>query len=484
MRTSDKTGTVFTDNQRLTWWLALCLAGVTLAVFWRATECGFINCDDPDYVTSNSHVQQGLTTDSIRWAFTVDYEGLRIPLTWLSHMLDWQMYRNNAQGHHLTNVLLHTANTVLLFLLLRLTTGSLWRSAFVAALFALHPLHVETVAWVSERKGALSMLFWLLTLAAYAWYARFKAQCSGIQARGCYTAALLFFACGLMAKPIVVTLPFVLLLLDYWPLERWKQADNETGTPPFVRWSRLVLEKVPFLLLAGICSATTFCAAPAGMFNTSQRVNNALVSYPRYLWKTFWPANLAVPYPYPRTWGWPIGLVILAALFLAVVTLWVIRRTRRQPYLTTGWFWFLGTLVPVLGLVRMGLYSMADRYTYISLIGIFLMIAWMAGEAVMRRSRWKIPAAALAALLLGLCVWRTNYQLGFWMDSGTLFNHAIAVTDGNYFAHANLNIYYMTLGRLRDAMAHAEEARRIWPQGARIIILDSGRSATPAPPPR
>ena len=469
---------MFTHDRRAARWMALGLAVVTLAVFWKATDCGFINCDDPDYVTSNRYVQQGLTAESIRWAFTVNYECLQIPLTWLSHMLDWQIYRDNPAGHHLTNVLLHTANTLLLFLLLRRLTGSLWRSAFVAALFALHPLHVETVAWISERKGVLSMLFWLLTLYAYTRYAQLKAQGTKTQADRSYAVALAWFACGLMAKPIVVTLPCVLLLLDYWPLERWKEANDELKIWSWPCWRRLLAEKIPFFLLTAVFSALTVSGQQASMFTISQRTGNALVAYPRYLWKTLWPASLAMPYPYPRAWSWPVGLVILAAVFLIAITICVIRQARRRPYLATGWFWFLGTLAPVLGLVRMGLYSLADRYTYISLIGIFLMVAWAAGEVVAKWRRGKTVAGALAAMLLGLCIWRADNQLGFWTDSGTLFTHALAVTDGNFYAHANLNIYFASKGRLDKAMKHAEEAQKIWPQGARIIILDSGR--TPA----
>jgi protein O-mannosyl-transferase len=463
--------------------MALALAAVTLAIFWRATACGFINCDDPDYVTENRHVQQGLTADSVRWAFTARYESLWMPLTWLSHILDWQMYRDNPAGHHLTNVLLHTANTVLLFLLIRRMTGSLWRSGLVAALFALHPLHVETVAWVSDRKGALSMLFWLLTLHAYTAYAQFSLH--GLQTRAirCYVAALLWFAAGLMAKPIVVTLPCVLLLLDYWPLERWKPSPANPEKRHSSVWPRLAREKLPFFLLAGIGCALTASHQPTSLFTMSQRVGNALVSYPRYLWKTFWPAALAMPYPYPRAWSWPIGLVILAAVFLVIITVWVIRRAGQRPWLFTGWFWFLGTLVPVLGLVRMGLYSMADRYTYIPLIGIFLMAAWAAGDAATKGSLGKTATGALAVLVLGLCAWRAHGQVGFWTDSGTLFTHAAEVTDGNFYAHANLNIYYARKGRPEEAMKHAEEAIKIWPQGGHIILLNSGGTPAHNPPP-
>ena len=463
--------------------MALTLAVVTLTVFWRATGCGFINCDDPHYVTENRHVQQGMKAEVVPWAFTTRCDGLWIPLTLLSHALDWQIYGDNPAGHHLTSVLLHTANTVLLFLLLRRMTGSLWRSGLVAVLFALHPLHVETVAWVSERKGALSMLFWLLTLYAYAGYARMDARGLKTQAVRNYAAALVLFGAGLMAKPIVVTLPFVLLLLDYWPLERWKQAGAEGSEPLLSRWRRLVLEKIPFFLLAGIASALTAEEQPESLFTLSQRSCNALVSCLRYLWKTLWPASLAMPYPYPRAWVWPIGVVIVAALLLVMVTVGVLRQSRRRPYLTTGWFWFLGTLVPVLGLVRMGLYSMADRYTYIPLIGLFLMAVWAAGEIAASCSRGKITTIVLATALLGLCIWRTDYQLGFWTDSGTLFTHAAAVTDGNFYAHANLNIYYAGKGRPDEAMKHAGEAMKIWPQGARVFRLNPGRTPAQIPPP-
>lgn len=474
MKSFDDNETASAKNRRSVVWITLWLAVVTLAVFWRATECGFINYDDPDYVTKNRYVQQGLTAESIHWAFTVFYANLRTPITWLSHMLDWQMYGANPAGHHLTNVLLHTANTLLLFLLLGRMTGSVWRSAFVAALFALHPLHVETAAWVSERKGVLSLLFWLLTLHGYTQYVRFRAQGLKKQAAGSYAMALVWFACDLMSKPIAVTLPCVLLLLDYWPLERWKHPpvapaehpspETTLGVWTWRRWNWLVWEKMPFVLLSAACSAMVCHAAPGGILTLGQRVGNALVSYLRYLWKTLWPATLAMPYPFPQTWNWPIGLVVLAAVFLVVITCWVIRRMRQQPYLATGWFWFLGTMVPALGLVPMGLYSMADRYSYISLIGIFLVVAWAAGEAMAKRGPWKNVAVFLAVAVLGLCAWRSHYQIGFWTDSGTLFTHTIAVTGPNYYAQNDLGCYYQKKGRLDEAIRHFTEAIKIWPQ--------------------
>ncbi|MBI5685115.1 MAG: tetratricopeptide repeat protein [Verrucomicrobia bacterium] len=439
------------------WWMALCLAAVTLATFWRATQCDFVNYDDPTYVTENSDVQEGLTADSVRRASAVNFDGLRIPLTCLSHMADWQIYRDSAWGHHLTNILLHTANTVLLFLLLRFMTGSLWRSAFVAALFALHPLHVETAAWVSERKGVLSTLFWLLALWAYARYARFTVEgLKQAQARSSYAMALVLFACALMAKPIVVTLPFVLLLLDYWPLERWKPSHASQG------WRALVKEKIPFFLLAGIGSLVTFCEAPAEVLTAGQRISNALISYPRYLGKTIWPFDLAIPYPHPANWpGWG---TMLAAAFLTITTGLVIWQARRRAYLAMGWFWFLGTLVPVLGLVRMGFYSIADRYTYVSLIGVFVMLAWATGEIPSRWNRWRRATVAGAMLLLCLCAWRAHDQLRHWQNSGTLFSHALQATKNNFLAHNNLGSYLYSRGRHDEAMKHYVEAVNINPQ--------------------
>jgi protein O-mannosyl-transferase len=479
MMTPDHTETGCAHNPRAIRWIALGLAAVTLAVFWRATACGFINYDDPVYVTQNLHVQKGLTADSVRWAFTSRCDGLWVPLTMLSHMLDWQLYRDNPAGHHLTNVLLHTANTLLLFLLLRRMTGSMWRSAFVAALFALHPLHAETVAWISERKGALGTLLWLLTLYAYTDYARFRAQGSRSPAAGRYAVTLVCFACALMAKPIAVTLPFLLLLLDYWPLERWKSPSQPSaGIPPaethrqvraWRRWGWLTLEKVPFLLLTVVFSVVAATKQPESFLTLGQRGGNAMVAYPRYLWKTLWPASLAMPYPFPRTWGWPIGVVILAAVLMWMITHWVIRRAGRQPWLVTGWFWFVGTLVPVLGLIRMGPYSMADRYTYVSLIGIFIMAAWAAGDALSKRSHWKPAATVLAGMLLCLYAWRANYQTGLWTDSGTLFSHTIAMTrEDNYIAQNDLGYYLQGKGRYDEAIEHYDIALAVkaWPNSS------------------
>lgn len=444
------------QNSRSVWWMALCLAVVTLAVFWQATSCDFINYDDNDYVTDNSDVQEGLTAENVRWAFACRYENLHIPLTWISHILDWQLYGGNPWGHHLTSILLHTVNTVLLFLLLRYMTGSLWRSALAAALFALHPLHVETAVWVSERKGVLSTFFWLLTLWTYARYVRLRAQGLKIQAWGSYALTLLVFLCALQTKPIVVTLPFVLLLLDYWPLERWKPCHTRQ------RWRELVVEKIPFFALTAILSSVMYSEAPDGALPAGLRISTALISYPYYLGMMLWPLNLAVPYPHP--WHWPLWAVLLATAFLASVTWWVIRQAPRRAYPAMGWFWFLGTLVPTLGLVRMsGLYFIADRYTYVSLIGIFIAMAWAAGEAASTSRRWKTVVSVLAVLVLCSCTWCTIRQLGFWRDSGTLFTRALQVTERNFMAHTNLGHYLEKNGRLDEAIEHYSAAVKICP---------------------
>lgn len=443
-------------------WVALCLAAVTLAVFWRATQCDFVNYDDDTYLTDNRHVQQGLTAESLCWAFTSFYEGTYVPLTMVSHMLVWQVCGSNPWGHHLVNVALHAVNAALLLLVLRSMTGSLWRSTLVAALFALHPLHVETAAWVAERKGLQCTLFWLLALWSYTRYARLKTDGRNVRAATHYMAALASFACSLLTKPLVVTLPCVLLLLDYWPLERWKPAGGESTARLGQCWRRLVTEKIPFFLLSALCSVATIWDALPSPLTTSQRVGNALVSYPRYLWKTLWPAELAMPYPHP--WNWPSWDIVLAAAFLTLATSWALLQARRRPYLATGWLWFLGTLVPVIGVARMGFYAMADRYSYLSLIGIFIIVAWAAGEIVARWKQSKRAVIAMAAVLLGLCAWRSRDQVLCWQDSGTLFTHALRVTKNNHMAHNNLGSHLYSQGRYDEALEHFVEAARIQPE--------------------
>ena len=412
--------------------LFLCVAGI----FLRATADDFITYDDPVYVTKNVHVTGGLTWANVRWAFSSTEASNWHPLTWLSHMADCQLFGLHPWGHHLTNVLLHALNAVLLFVVLRRMTGAVWRSLFVAALFGLHPLHVESVAWVSERKDVLSTAFGLLVLWAYAR----RAELARARRPGAwilYGWALLFFALGLMCKPMLVTLPCVLLLLDYWPLNRWDGASTTA------RWALLV-EKIPFFVLSAAASAVTLSAQGRGGTVASiedypwpVRLANALIAYCRYLGKCFVPAKLAVFYPSFATQP-PLWETLLAGVLLAGITAAAVVLIKRRPYLLVGWLWFVGTLVPVIGLIQIGGQSMADRYSYVPLIGVFIMAAWAAGDAAAawphRRSVLSLASGAIIAVLAVL----TFRQLGYWKDGISLFRHALAVTENNWVAHANL----------------------------------------------
>ncbi len=421
------------------------LAGITLATYWPVCLNDFIHYDDHGYVTENTHIQDGLTWPNLGWAFGTGYAANWHPLTWISHMLDVQLFGLNPAGHHLTSLLFHTANTILLFLLLRQMTGAQWRSALVAALFALHPLHVESVAWVAERKDVLSTFFGLLSLWAYVRYAQSKvpgapathhAPRTPPPVSRFYLLSLLLFALSLMSKAMLVTLPFLLLLLDYWPLGRWQPG---TGAGRTAR--RLLLEKVPFLVFSASAILATLMVQEAAMqyfrqLALSARAANAVVSCARYLGKTFWPEDLAVFYPHPM--HWPVSVVGGASVLVVLITGLAVLGWRKRPYCVVGWFWFLGLLVPVLGLVQVGAQAMADRYTYLPLTGIFILLVWGSSERLTAR---RIPArAGLAAglLLLVLCAGLTSYQIRFWRNTETIFAHAAAVTRGNWVAHGNL----------------------------------------------
>ena len=434
--------------ERRTLPIAVLLALATLLAYWPVVECGYLNLDDNVYVTANPAIWGGVTLAGARWAFTTTHAGLWHPLTWLSHMLDVQLYGANPAGHHATNLLLHVANVVVLLLVLVRTTGALWPSAAVAALFALHPLRVESVAWVAERKDLLSGLFGLTTIWAYARYAERPDP-------GRYALVALSLALGLMAKPMLVTLPLVLLLLDRWPLRR--------GTS-----LRLVVEKLPLLALAAAAGVMEMVAAQrAGAvghlarFPLEARLANALVSYARYLGKTLWPSRLAVFYPYPS--AWPAWQLAGAAVLLAAVTTVAIVHMRRRPYLLVGWLWFLGMLFPVSGVVQAGSQAMADRFTYLPLIGLFVMAAWGGRDLL---ARWPVPppaleACALALLLaLGCTTWR---QVGYWHDSTRLFTHALEVTSANWLAHNNLGDALAREGKLEEATRHFAESVRLEP---------------------
>jgi Flp pilus assembly protein TadD len=480
-----------TKNQ-LSALICLALALVTTALYWPITHHNFVNFDDDDYITNNSHVQAGLTWAGVIWAFQSGAAANWHPLTWLSHMLDCQLYGLNPGGHHSTNLLFHVANTLLLFLLLRQLTGALWRSAFVAALFAWHPLHVESVAWAAERKDVLSAFFWMLALMAYTRYAQKRSRVEGRGSRENsavpaldsrlwtldYGLALLFFACGLMSKPMVVTLPFVLLLLDFWPLNRFSSfqfqisSSEEPSTlnhqPSTESAFRLIYEKLPFFALTLAASVVTYFVQTSGRTlwlpaerPFSSRVANALWAYERYISKTFWPADLSIFYPYPH--HWPAGLVIGAALLLAIWSGLLIWRARQNPCLFVGWFWFLGTLIPTIGLVQVGSQSMADRYMYIPSVGLFILVVWGFNDFLNWRPHWRRITTFAGGVALAGCLVGTEIQLSYWQNSIKLFRHAIEVTTDNFVAYTCLGETLNDLGLKKEAMMLCAEAARIAP---------------------
>ena len=411
----------------------------------------FVTYDDPTYVTKNGHVQGGLALRGIAWAFTTGHGGNWHPLTWISHMLDCQLYGLKPGGHHFTSLLFHVANTLLLFGLLRRMTGAFWRSAIVAALFAWHPLHVESVAWIAERKDVLSAFFFLLTLWAYV---------DGIKNEKLkiknYLLALLFFALGLMSKPMLVTTPFVLLLLDYWPLKRDR------------KWPPLILEKIPFFVLAMVSSIVTFLAQQRGGAVMSlgalpfrERAANALIAYVSYLRKTAWPDDLAVFYPMSESF--PAWQIAGAIIFLAAVTIAVALVRRQRGYLLVGWLWFLGTLVPVIGLVQVGFQAMADRYTYIPLVGIFIMLVWGIADLSVRWPRRACVLCGMTTLALAACLVQTWFQARTWQNTVTLFTHDLAVAGDNLVAHDNLGTALDKIGRTEEGIVHLKLAAQLAP---------------------
>jgi hypothetical protein len=446
------------DNTPMTWAICLFLAVVTLFVYWGVFSSEFTGYDDPYYVTLNQPVRDGLTWQGVGWAFTTRFCENWHPLTWLSLMLDSSVYGLDPLGFHATNLGLHILNTILLFLLLQRITGASWRSAFVAALFALHPLHVESVAWVAERKDVLSTFFFLLTLMAYVRYAqkqsRVEGRGSSAESSGLavgsrlwsldYLIVLFFFALGLMAKPMLVTLPFLLLLLDFWPLRRMppvlkifgrelQLAKAEPQTPfrqSSLGW--LVWEKAPLLALSAISSAVTIWAQTYAFVLTiafKDRWLNAAWSYLRYLVEAVWPARLYINYPYLH--NWPAGYSVIAIFIIGTLSVVAIREARRRPYVFMGWFWFLGILVPVIGLVQVGTQSVADRYTYVPLVGLFIVVAWLGCDLA---QRWRFPPAllgALAVLVVAACVPVTVAQVGYWKNSFVLSEHALGLNPDN-----------------------------------------------------
>lgn len=440
----------------------LLLIVVTLAVYNPITQNQFINFDDNVYISNNPHVREGLSGQTVEWAFTAYDTGNWHPLTWLSHALDYQIFHLNPAGHHYVNVLLHAANAVLLFWLLQMATGLTWPSLMVAALFALHPVNVESVAWAAERKNVLSMLFFLLALQAYTRYARMPASWR-------YALVALFFALGLMAKPQVITLPFVLLLWDFWPLQRIAGAasdQNETGANATRSLTSLVWEKTPLFLLAAASAIVTMRAQRAGHavrtvaeYGLYARLGNAVVSYARYLSHAFLPLRLAPFYPHPGN-SLPVWQVVGSVLLLATITALVIFQRKRR-YLLMGWCWFLGTMVPMLGLVQVGEQGMADRYAYLPYIGLFIMIIWTVADIVSERkasTTWvAVPAAAVLLVFAGI----SHHQISHWHDSETLWTYTLSVTAQNFMAHDNLAQALAKEGRTDEAIQQFQAAEEI-----------------------
>ncbi len=424
------------------------LALLTLLIYSPTFHYSFVNFDDPSYVSKNPHVQSGLSADNIRWAFTTFACSSWHPLTWLSLQLDAELFGGqNAGAFHRTNVLLHTANTLLLLLVLVRLTGQMGRSAMVAALFALHPLRVEAVAWVTARKDVLSTFFWFLTLAAYLFYVKRPSVRR-------YFPLLLALVLGLLAKPMLVTLPCVLLLLDYWPLHRWSRAG----------FRRLLLEKVPLFVLVLLWCLVTFQAhlhnqdvAPLEDVSVAARLGNTLLAYTGYLSKMLWPVHLAVYYPHPGA-NLPVAPMVSSALLLTAITVLVFGPGRRWPYLAVGWLWYLGTLVPVIGLVQIGSQALADRYSYVPLIGPFLMLSWGVADLA---AAWRLPRPyliAAALLVLSACAALTWNQVGYWQSNRHLWERAVAATENNAVAQLNLGVCYRDEGRIGDAKRAFEQA--------------------------
>ncbi|HEU0275865.1 MAG TPA: tetratricopeptide repeat protein [Candidatus Udaeobacter sp.] len=440
------------------------LALLTLAVYWRLQQNDFINFDDNVYITENPAVLGGLTWPDVKWAFTTGYTGYPHPLTWLTHQLDYQFYRNWAGGHHLTSVAIHVANTVLLLLFLWRTSGFVWRSAFVAAVFALHPLHVESVAWIAERKDVLCGFFFFLTLHAYVSYVKERSPLY-------YLLALLCFVAGLLSKPMIVTLPFVLLLMDIWPLRRLLLGANKRNSAPSVTVLALIVEKIPFFVLAILWSVVTLIVQKQGgglarieTVDTGTRIANAIVSYAFYIWKTFAPQNLALFYPYSRQLPWSAVLASIALLVL--ISVFCFYRRNTSPFLLVGWLWFLGMLTPVIGLLQAGAQARADRYTYLPQTGLIFAFTWAISDLAKSWPRQRALLAGTAAIALSLLAWRTWERTSIWHDSESVWRNALAATTANYTAHVQLCDALLKKGRIDEAIAEAEMSLQIHPNGA------------------
>jgi len=493
------------DNRR-TWLVCSVLVLVTLAIYWPVRHYDFVEYDDPDYVSENQTIRSGITPYSLMWSFVDAHTANWLPVTCVAHMLDCQLFGVNPGAHHMVNVALHCANSALLFLLLRMLTGAFWRSAFVAALFAWHPLRVESVAWISELKDVLSGFFFMLTLLAYGRYAKshisgsrfqvpsprsqvpsgrrrfsissFQFPVLGSLAGGrassglnspspLYLLSIILFAVGLLSKPMLVTVPFVLLLLDFWPLERFGENSSNACLFGFPR--RLLFEKAPFLLLSSAVALITFFAQRSGGAVVSlesdglaTRAGNTLTGYVSYLEKVVWPHDLAFLYLRPHSFSIPVVLCAITVL-VAISYVALVKATTR-PYLAVGWLWFVGMMLPVSGLLQTGLQSIADRYTYLPAIGLAIMAVWGLRELVASLFAGRAAQVGLAATgvaCLCICAGTTGHQLAYWQNTETLMEHALLVDPNNYVAHQNLGVYYSKLGLTETAREHRQRVREL-----------------------
>ena len=442
--------------------ICLLLAGFTLVAYLQVWEFDFVRLDDHVYTFENEQIQNGFTLDNISWALTAQVAANWHPLTLLSHMLDFQLFGLNAGYHHLTNLFFHIANTLLLFFVLRRMTGDLWPCVFVAAMFALHPLHVESVAWVSERKDVLSAFFWMLTMYAYIRYT----ERPGI---ALYLTVLVFFVLGLMSKPMLVTLPFVLLLLDYWPLRRLQfRGADQISIQPGTTLTHIILEKVPLLALSSASCIVTYHFQQVGgalrsfeRYPLYERAANAFAAYIGYIIKTLWPFKLSPFYPYPDSF--PFWKMFCSVILLACITYFAVRSIKHHPFFAVGWLWYMGTLVPVIGLVQVGSQAMADRYTYIPLIGIFILIAWGVPDFLRKIRYKKIFLSILFLAPVLILIPFTWIQVQHWKNGIDLFQHALDVTADNYLAHNNLASTLLKQGKIEEAIEHFSKALKINP---------------------
>ncbi|MBD3345937.1 MAG: tetratricopeptide repeat protein [Chitinivibrionales bacterium] len=451
--------------------ISVLLAVLVLVVYYPVTQYGFVNYDDAEYVTKNEHVTGGLTINNIIWAFTSKYEGNWHPLTWLSHMVDYEFFGDNASGHHGISIIIHMLNALLLFLVLLRLSQTVWRSALVAALFALHPINVESVAWIAERKNVLSTFFMLAAIWKYADYAKYGKRQSHI-------LSFLYFCFGLMAKSMLVTFPFVLLLLDYWPLRRVEtpfgeaKAYNGKSRPysggRFRNIRQLILEKTPFFLMAFIASFVAYMTQEAGKaiyeYPLAYKIVNSSVSYLRYTASMIWPQKLAIFYPFPVEINIPLLMIALG--FIGAMTFLAVKNIGRFPWLGVGWFWYLGTLVPVIGIVKIGAQARADRYAYVPLIGLFIIFAWTMKELFKKRRHIITVKIFIACTILLLLARSTRQQIQHWHNGLTVFSHALKVTEGNYIAHTNIGAIFFRQGLYDTASFHFNEALKIKPHDA------------------